>query len=89
MEFKPSPCGFTSAGLPIRLQISAATFAETTMLAPGHAYEQATESHTRRRPYRTFTIPVSIFAREWQKVTGHEPEAAEVIRRRLALATRR
>jgi len=38
-----------------------------------------------KRPYRTFTIPVSIFAREWQKMTGHEPEAAEVIRHRLAL----
>jgi hypothetical protein len=37
-----------------------------------------------KRPYRTFTIPLSIFAREWQKMTGHEPEAAEVIRRRLA-----
>jgi aspartyl-tRNA(Asn)/glutamyl-tRNA(Gln) amidotransferase subunit A len=49
------PCGFTSAGLPIGLQISAAPFAETTMLALAHAYEQATdflkpatEWHTRR-----------------------------------------
>jgi hypothetical protein len=39
-----------------------------------------------KRPYRTFTIPLSIFAREWQKMTGHEPESAELIRRRLALA---
>jgi hypothetical protein len=39
-----------------------------------------------KRPYRSFTIPVSIFAREWQKMTGHEPEAADVIRHRLALA---
>jgi hypothetical protein len=39
-----------------------------------------------KRPYRTFTIPLSIFAREWQKMTGHEPEAVDVIRRRLALA---
>jgi aspartyl-tRNA(Asn)/glutamyl-tRNA(Gln) amidotransferase subunit A len=42
------PCGFTSAGLPIGLQISAAPFAETTMLALAHAYERATEWHTRR-----------------------------------------
>ena len=42
------PCGFTSAGLPIGLQISAAPFAETIMLALAHAYEQATEWHTRR-----------------------------------------
>ena len=42
------PCGFTKSGLPIGLQISAAPFAETTMLAVAHAYEQATEWHTRR-----------------------------------------
>jgi aspartyl-tRNA(Asn)/glutamyl-tRNA(Gln) amidotransferase subunit A len=42
------PCGFTSAGLPIGLQISAAPFAETTMLAVAHTYEQATDWHTRR-----------------------------------------
>ena len=41
------PCGFTSAGLPIGLQISAAPFAETMMLALAHTYEQASEWHTR------------------------------------------
>ena len=38
-----------------------------------------------KRPYRTFTIPVSVFAREWQKMTGQHPETADVIRGRLAL----
>ena len=42
-----------------------------------------------KRPYRVFTIPVSIFAREWQKMTGHEPEPAEMIRHRLAMASRK
>jgi hypothetical protein len=42
-----------------------------------------------KRPYRTFTIPVSIFAREWQKMTGHVPETVEVIRHRLAVAIRK
>jgi aspartyl-tRNA(Asn)/glutamyl-tRNA(Gln) amidotransferase subunit A len=42
------PCGFTQASLPIGLQISAAPFAEQTMLALAHAYEQATEWHMRR-----------------------------------------
>lgn len=42
------PCGFTKSGLPVGLQISAAPFAEKTMLAVAHAYEQATEWHTRR-----------------------------------------
>jgi aspartyl-tRNA(Asn)/glutamyl-tRNA(Gln) amidotransferase subunit A len=46
------PCGFTSAGLPIGLQISAAPFAETTALALAHAYEQATEWHTRHPSIR-------------------------------------
>jgi aspartyl-tRNA(Asn)/glutamyl-tRNA(Gln) amidotransferase subunit A len=43
------PCGFSSAGLPIGLQISGNHFAESTVLALAHAYEQATEWH-RRRP---------------------------------------
>jgi len=42
------PCGFTNSGLPVGLQFSAAPFAETTMLALAHAYEQATEWHKRR-----------------------------------------
>ena len=36
-----------------------------------------------KRPYRMFTIPVSIFAREWQKMTGQQPESTEMIRQRL------
>lgn len=43
------PCGFTTSGLPIGLQIVGAPFAESTVLALAHAYEQATEWH-RRRP---------------------------------------
>jgi aspartyl-tRNA(Asn)/glutamyl-tRNA(Gln) amidotransferase subunit A len=42
------PCGFSSAGLPIGLQISGNHFAESTVLALAHAYEQATSWHTRR-----------------------------------------
>ncbi|HEV2201939.1 MAG TPA: amidase [Bryobacteraceae bacterium] len=41
------PCGFTSAGLPIGLQISGAPFAESTVLALAHAYEQSTDWHNR------------------------------------------
>jgi aspartyl-tRNA(Asn)/glutamyl-tRNA(Gln) amidotransferase subunit A len=41
------PCGFTSSGLPIGLQISGAHFAESTVIALAHAYEQATEWHKR------------------------------------------
>jgi aspartyl-tRNA(Asn)/glutamyl-tRNA(Gln) amidotransferase subunit A len=42
------PCGFTRSGLPIGLQISGAPFAETTVIALAHAYEQATDWHNRR-----------------------------------------
>jgi aspartyl-tRNA(Asn)/glutamyl-tRNA(Gln) amidotransferase subunit A len=43
------PCGFTSSGLPIGLQISGAPFAESTVLTLAHAYERETEWH-RLRP---------------------------------------
>jgi aspartyl-tRNA(Asn)/glutamyl-tRNA(Gln) amidotransferase subunit A len=46
------PCGFTSSGLPIGLQISGAPFAESTVLALAHAYERETEWH-RRHPKLT------------------------------------
>jgi aspartyl-tRNA(Asn)/glutamyl-tRNA(Gln) amidotransferase subunit A len=42
------PCGFTSSGLPIGMQISAPRFGESKMMALAHAYEQATDWHTRR-----------------------------------------
>jgi aspartyl-tRNA(Asn)/glutamyl-tRNA(Gln) amidotransferase subunit A len=41
------PCGFTRAGLPIGLQIAGRPFDEATVLRVGHAYEQATDWHTR------------------------------------------
>ena len=42
------PCGFTSSGLPIGLQIVGAPFAESTVLTLAHAYERATDWHNRR-----------------------------------------
>jgi aspartyl-tRNA(Asn)/glutamyl-tRNA(Gln) amidotransferase subunit A len=44
------PCGFTRTGLPIGVQIVGAPFAEATVLAAAHAYEQATSWHTRKPP---------------------------------------
>src|SRR4029077_12463774 len=41
------PCGFTKRGLPIGLQIAGAHWREDLVLRLGHAYEQATEWHTR------------------------------------------
>ena len=44
------PCGFSEEGLPLSLQIAGRPFDEATVLRAGHAYEQATEWHTRRPP---------------------------------------
>ena len=44
------PCGFTTAGLPIGLQITGRAGDEATVLRLAHAYEQATEWHRRRPP---------------------------------------
>ena len=42
------PCGFSKSGLPIGLQISGANWREIDVLALAHAYQQATDWHTRR-----------------------------------------
>ena len=42
------PCGFTSDGMPIGLQIVGARFGEATILRLGHAYQRVTTWHTRR-----------------------------------------
>lgn len=44
------PCGFTTAGLPVGMQIATKAFDEATMFRVAHAYEQETEWHTRRPP---------------------------------------
>jgi aspartyl-tRNA(Asn)/glutamyl-tRNA(Gln) amidotransferase subunit A len=47
------PCGFTSEGLPVGLQISAAPGADLVALSLAYAYERATEWHTRVPPMAT------------------------------------
>lgn len=44
------PCGFSASGLPLSFQLAGRPFDEATLLRAGHAYEQATEWHTRRPP---------------------------------------
>jgi aspartyl-tRNA(Asn)/glutamyl-tRNA(Gln) amidotransferase subunit A len=44
------PCGFASSGLPLSLQLAGRAFDEATVLRVGHAYQQATDWHTRRPP---------------------------------------
>ena len=42
------PCGFTSEGMPIGMQIAGRLWEESTALRAAHGYEQATEWHTRK-----------------------------------------
>ena len=42
------PCGFSSAGLPVGLQIMGKHLGEETLLRIGYTYQQATDWHTRR-----------------------------------------
>ena len=44
------PCGFTSEDLPLALQLVGPHFSEEILLRVGHAFEQATEWHTRVPP---------------------------------------
>ena len=44
------PCGFTSDGLPIGMQLAARPFEDALALQVAYAYEQATDWHTRRPP---------------------------------------
>jgi aspartyl-tRNA(Asn)/glutamyl-tRNA(Gln) amidotransferase subunit A len=45
------PCGFTSKGLPMGLQIIGPNGGEAAVFQLAHAYEQATEWHKRRPPF--------------------------------------
>jgi aspartyl-tRNA(Asn)/glutamyl-tRNA(Gln) amidotransferase subunit A len=44
------PCGFSSQGLPIGLQLLGPPFGEMTILHAAHAFEQATDFHLRKPP---------------------------------------
>ena len=44
------PVGFTGAGLPVAAQVFTRQYDESSALRVGHAYQQATDWHTRRAP---------------------------------------
>ena len=44
------PCGFDGQGLPIGIQLVGRHWAEGTLLAVAHTYQQATDWHRRRPP---------------------------------------
>ena len=45
------PCGFSSGGLPIGLQLMGAVFGEAELLKVAYAFEQATDFHRRKPPF--------------------------------------
>ena len=49
------PCGFTADGLPVGLMIAGPRFSEGRVLALAHAFEQATDFHTKKPPIRPDT----------------------------------
>ena len=44
------PCGFSSSGLPVGLQVAASQFGEAALLRLGHAYQRVTDWHLRLPP---------------------------------------
>jgi aspartyl-tRNA(Asn)/glutamyl-tRNA(Gln) amidotransferase subunit A len=45
------PCGFSTGGLPIGLQLLGPVFGEADLFQVAHAFEQATEFHRRKPPF--------------------------------------
>ena len=44
------PCGFSSAGLPLAVQLAGRPFDEESLLRVAYAYQQRTDWHTRTPP---------------------------------------
>jgi aspartyl-tRNA(Asn)/glutamyl-tRNA(Gln) amidotransferase subunit A len=53
------PCGFTTAGLPVSMQVIGRAWEEGTVLRVGHAYEQAAGWYQRRAPVKPGPIPAA------------------------------
>jgi aspartyl-tRNA(Asn)/glutamyl-tRNA(Gln) amidotransferase subunit A len=61
------PCGFTSNGLPVGLMIAGPRFSEGKVLALAHAFEQATDFHTKKPSIRPETPVPPLAATEEAK----------------------
>jgi aspartyl-tRNA(Asn)/glutamyl-tRNA(Gln) amidotransferase subunit A len=63
------PCGFSKDGLPIGLQIAGPLYAEASILALAHAYQQETEWH-KRRPTLQPDAKVPVLSKTAAEQTG-------------------
>ena len=55
------PCGFTIDGMPVGLQIVGPAWSEARVLRAGHAYEQATDWHTRLPVWGLHSFGKNVF----------------------------
>ncbi len=66
------PCGFSQSGLPLGLQIIGRAFRDATVLRAGHAYQTATDWHTRRPSLRPGAQQPALSPK------GNEPAAPDM-----------
>ncbi len=65
------PCGFTSDGLPLSLQIVGRPFDDATVLRAGHAYERETGIYRRRPALEIGAPPAAVDPQPWVPDTSH------------------
>jgi aspartyl-tRNA(Asn)/glutamyl-tRNA(Gln) amidotransferase subunit A len=63
------PCGISKSGLPIGLQITGANWRETDVLALAHAWQKATDWHT-KKPGLTADAKVPVLSKAAAQQTG-------------------
>jgi aspartyl-tRNA(Asn)/glutamyl-tRNA(Gln) amidotransferase subunit A len=74
------PCGFSSAGLPLGLQIAGRPFDDATVLRIGHAYEQAARWYKRHPQLEPHAAPVPVDAGEEALQADADPAVLEQVR---------
>jgi aspartyl-tRNA(Asn)/glutamyl-tRNA(Gln) amidotransferase subunit A len=70
------PCGFTPKGLPVGLMIAGPRFSEGRVLALAHAFEQATDFHTKKPPIRPDTPVPPLAATDEDAPAGKKSSGA-------------
>jgi aspartyl-tRNA(Asn)/glutamyl-tRNA(Gln) amidotransferase subunit A len=66
------PVGFSGSGLPLGMQIIGRPFDDATVLRVGHAYQQATDWHTRHPVLKAGALPPEVVPK------GNDPVVSDV-----------